>query len=421
MSTLIKPLQIKWNVIQKKWSFSTTLLYNKGMLYVLVGDDELWAIGGESGEVKWKLGNLEDNFSMTSNVGFADNYAFVLHKDDCFVMDCQRGKKLKAFKLGKSKWRHHLPAFGDGASYLSTWEDYYPFLSEFDVKTGALLWRFPLKAKEREVKNSRTFNFTRAVSSPVLVDDAMCIACQTEYGVLDGPSKGDQVGVNLVFCLDVKSGKEKWQFTQDCNSCSQYLGSYRKNVYFIDGNNYQLFVLDAITGREKGSFSLNSQSNMATDPPVFAGEMLYIFARDNIYALDADNCQEVWHKQADSNWSKPSVYESLVYFPSESKRCLNAVDGKTGQQKWTFTPRYPKRDGVLNGWFDWKPVLTNDVLCLICGNNSVYALDALSGEIKGEFLTENAVGSLAADKQLIYFLSGNISPIWKQLSALSYA
>ena len=404
-------MQIKWSISLKKETLIPPILAYEGMLYIQVennnGVGALWAFDAENGKVKWKFGKFREY--IDTEVAVIDGHVLVLNGGNLYFVDGRRGKELKRIKNRSLS----LPVLRDGLLYLSTDDNHY--LSAMDIKTGAFIWRSPIKGKGTKSYTTVSYqNWEGWInSSPVLINDAVCVS------VLAQETSSEKK--NLVYCVDKNSGKKKWQFVVDCDRLHKYISAFKDNVYFIDGFYSRLHVLDWKTGRKKGEFDIYLNSNRPADPPVIVDDLLYIKKSDNIYALNSNNCQELWHKKTDCVWSKPSIWGPLLFFPNESKKCLVAVDRKTGRQKWTFVPEYPKKPGALTYWFGDEPTFTNDVLCVCCGENSIYAIDASSGDIKGEFfLVEDIeLHEPIANNGSIYCLAGENRAVLKQCFALS--
>ena len=160
--------------------------------------------------------------------------------------------------------------------------------------------------------------------------------------------------------------------------------------------------------------------NRIVSSPVIQGKTIYFGSDDgNIYAVDAESGRQMWKcatKGAVS--STPAVANGVVYATSYDGR-LYALNSKTGATKWKFATEGERRFEAkgLHGMqprnqtiadpFDIylsSPVVVQNTVYFGSGDGNLYAVDAISGELKWKFKTGDVIhGSPAYADGLIYF------------------
>ena len=153
--------------------------------------------------------------------------------------------------------------------------------------------------------------------------------------------------------------------------------------------------------------------------PAIAGDKLYFGSSDHsLYALDLATGALKWKFKSDGRiTSSPAVSANVVYFGSFDGK-FYAVDAATGQLKWKFQTGGERRFAAkhLHGAepasetmpdpFDFylsSPVIWNGGVYFGSGDTNVYALDAVSGNLKWKFKTGDVVhGSPAISDGNLY-------------------
>jgi len=153
--------------------------------------------------------------------------------------------------------------------------------------------------------------------------------------------------------------------------------------------------------------------------PAIAGDKLYFGSSDHsLYALDLATGALKWKFKSDGRiTSSPAVSAGVVYFGSFDGK-FYAVDAATGQLKWKFQTGGERRFAAkhLHGAepasetmpdpFDFylsSPVIWNGGVYFGSGDTNVYALDAVSGNLKWKFKTGDVVhGSPAISDGNLY-------------------
>jgi eukaryotic-like serine/threonine-protein kinase len=143
-----------------------------------------------------------------------------------------------------------------------------------------------------------------------------------------------------------------------------------------------------------------------SSPAVSGGTVYFTSTDHNLYAVDAATGSLKWKFPTKSRvMSSPAVAGGLVYFESYDGN-LYAVDGVTGQEKWHFATAGERRFAAkhLHGGmpptetmpdpFDVylsSPAIVGGIVYFGSGDTNVYAVDAVSGQLKWKFATGDVV------------------------------
>jgi len=105
---------------------------------------------------------------------------------------------------------------------------------------------------------------------------------------------------------------------------------------YVGSSNNNVYAVDAYDGTKKWSFG--TDANVGSSPTVVDGT-LYVgsgnHSSGNLHALDASDGEEVWSFETDGSVTSPTIVGGTVYFGSDDT--LYAVDAKSGDIKWEFT------------------------------------------------------------------------------------
>lgn len=226
------------------------------------------------------------------------------------------------------------PAIADGLAYIASDDG---FLYALHTQTGAQAWRFNLKSAgfERRLPADKTVFYDYLQSSPVV----------SEGRVYVGSASGH------MHALDARTGKSIWSVGTDAairgnptvDGGRLFFGSWDHGVY----------ALDAKTGERIWRY--DTKGIVQSTPAVGDGKVVVGSRSAKLFALDAGTGQETWsHVYRDGSWVESSaVYRDGVFFVGSSDSLkLSAFDANTGVEKWSFK---------TGGWSWATPVLAGDV------------------------------------------------------------
>ena len=169
-------------------------------------------------------------------------------------------------------------------------------------------------------------------------------------------------------------------------------------IYAISGLPQQVYMLDAETGAQKGTFMPPGEHGGTVwwSPVGVGGDLAFAgFSESeagiaNLYAFDPETGQVVWQVAAESLILPKPVYEDgVVYFGSSDGR-LYAVDAETGsiQPGWPF-----QAEDAIWG----SPLVDGGRVYLASMDHYVYCLDAETGS---EIWKSKVGGAMAAQPTL---------------------
>jgi outer membrane protein assembly factor BamB len=169
-------------------------------------------------------------------------------------------------------------------------------------------------------------------------------------------------------------------------------------IYAISGLPQQVYMLDAETGAQKGTFMPPGEHGGTVwwSPVGVGGGLAFAgFAESEagaaaLYAFDPETRQVVWQVPAESLILPEPVYEDgVIYFGSSDGR-LYAVDAETGSVKpgWPF-----QAEDAIWG----SPLVDGGRVYLAAMDHHVYCLDAESGS---EIWKRQVGGAMAAQPTL---------------------
>ncbi len=150
-----------------------------------------------------------------------------------------------------------------------------------------------------------------------------------------------------------------------------------------------LTALDPATGAERWSFK--SSRSRFVGGAVIGEQFVYAGTVDGtMYALDRERGVESWSFSGERDiWSTPLLDGDTLYFTSLDRR-LYALNALTGELKWQF-PRSGENTDPPIGAMVSTPTLLDGVLIFGSFNNHIYALDLQTQEVKWTYLTTNWV------------------------------
>ena len=171
-------------------------------------------------------------------------------------------------------------------------------------------------------------------------------------------------------------------------------------VVFIGSDDYNLYAIDAATGKEKWKFA--TKGFVRSSPAVADGVVFFGSYDGFFYAVDAATGQLKWKFETEGErqfeakglhglkpsqqtipdfydiyLSSPVVAAGTVFFGSGDGHCY-ALDTQSGQLKWKFAT-----GGVVHS----SPALADGTIYVGSWDSYLYALDAATGQEKWKFKT----------------------------------
>ncbi len=338
----------KYPVQKERWRFKTgnvnrsTPAVVEGVVYFGSHTGYLYAVDAATGALKWKF---DTGGEISSSPAVAEGTVFVNNDGGFWAVEAATGKE---------KW---MMETGEPVAFNHRW-DYYQ-------------------------------------SSPTYVEGTVYFGSADSY----------------IYAVEAADGKALWKYKTE--------GRVRTSPAFADGVLYtgsmdgNLYALDAKTGQLKWKFKTAGNSffplGEVQSTPAMADGTVFFGARDGfLYAVDAATGQKKWAYSHEGSWciSGPAAWEGLVFVGSSDGQFVDAVDAKTGIEKWRqkMTARVFTSGAVADGlvyfgswggevmWFDAKtgkpqggtmaeaavqasPVLADGVLYFGSDDGYVYAVE----------------------------------------------
>jgi outer membrane protein assembly factor BamB len=312
------------------------------------------------GRLKWRFktgGKVRSTPAVVEGIA-----CFGSEDGHLYAIDISNGQSLWKFRTG-----------GDVSSSPAVAEDTVYFLGGDGVfyaaglKTGQQRWKFPAGPDlpfEAMKGDPRTWDYF--LSSPTLMDD----------GVYFGSGDGN------LYALDRKTGKLRWRF--------QTKGRVRTSpaieggVAYVGSFDHHLYAVDLPTGKLKWEFQAGAPIQSS---PAVADGLVYFGARDaHLHAVDIQTGQEVWKADHQGSWvvASPAVAHGMVFAGSSDGQFVQAVDAKTGVEKWRF-----KTDGNVFS----SLAVAEEALYFGAFNVRMYVLDTRRGKLQSLNVAESAINS----------------------------
>ena len=202
---------------------------------------------------------------------------------------------------------------------------------------------------------------------------------------------GNQLPEDSLIALDVSNGKLLWKTSVPIFYSTPVAGNGK--VFINSG--YSALAFDSTNGNIIWNYTAK---DALTSPPTLVNDILYIRGRDaNLYALRAENGEEIWSYRADGGFSSAIVVNGIVFAPCSDRQIysLNAVSGAKLWSRDTTPPEFAwvnytsystpfYYDGAIyftssSGQHIHNSEVTGPDNCKMSGKTSVFALDAASG------------------------------------------
>jgi outer membrane protein assembly factor BamB len=192
-----------------------------------------------------------------------------------------------------------------------------------------------------------------------------------------------------IYAVDANTGKQKWRVSIEGNPTAIAVAD--EVIYFGDVAR-RLFAVNAKNGKEIWRFK--ASDNIWT-PAIMDGRAFFSDHGGNLYAVDLKEGKTVW-KAAKKNKVATALaaYNKSVYYGGR-ENSLYAVDALTGEEKWVY--RTEK--------LCIAPVAANGVIYVACLDNTILAIDAESGQEKWKYKTPHSpVSYPVVGNGVIYYL-----------------
>jgi quinohemoprotein ethanol dehydrogenase len=319
--TNVKELKAVWRAslggsgLGRQTSGQAQMLEYEGVLYVVTGEDDVFAINVDTGQVLWDYhANLDPKNVLVCcgwaarGLGMGDGKVFVGQLDNWVVALDQ--------KTGKVVWRTQSQTPGDGGSSITMAPLYYNgvviighsggeegirgVVKAFDARTGKERWRWNTipapgePGSETWPKGSDIWTIGGGgVWSTPAVDPELGLL----YVAVANPSpdlnghvrEGDNLYTSSIVALDVKTGKYRWHFQHTHHDIWDYGGANPIILFDVDINGQPrkglshapksgyVYILDRVTGKplvgiEERPVPQNASQHTSPTQPIPVGD-----------------------------------------------------------------------------------------------------------------------------------------------------
>ena len=244
-TTNVKQLKGAWMTRLKgsglggKYSFEVSPLVKDGIMYVVTGNDDVFALNAKTGEILWEYWSGIDQKISTVCCGWVnrglamgDGLVFLGQLDaNVVALDIKTGKS--AWKTSIEKWENGYgvtgaPLYYDGIVYTGITGGEFGVrgrLTALDAKTGAILWRWYTLPGPGEIgsdtwpagtdhamRGGATIWNTPALDPELGIIYFVVGNCGPDY---DGSMReGDNLFCTSMIALKAKTGEYVWHFQQ---------------------------------------------------------------------------------------------------------------------------------------------------------------------------------------------------------------
>ncbi len=244
-TTNVKQLKGAWMTRLKgsgfggKYSFEATPLVKDGVMYVITGNDDVFALNAKTGEILWERWSGIDQKITSVCCGWV-NRGLAVGDGTLFLGQFDANVVALDIKTGKEVWRTPIevwqdgygitsaPLYYDGIVYSGITGGEYGVrgrLTALDAKTGKILWRWYTLPGPGEVGADTwptgTDHFSRggaAIWNTPALDPQLGLVyfaagnCGPDY---DGSMReGDNLFCASIVALKAKTGEYAWHFQQ---------------------------------------------------------------------------------------------------------------------------------------------------------------------------------------------------------------
>ena len=164
------------------------------------------------------------------------------------------------------------------------------------------------------------------------------------------PSSKDTAFEDIVFCLNAKTGLERWRFTYPCQEGRDYCGPastpliHESSVYTLsrEGHLYCLDLQDGFVNWYRNIFADSlTQGHMwgTSASPVVDGDLLIINGGESGLAFNKNTGAVVWKSEsAECGFATPVILDvdGQRKVAIQAEKHLHLVDLKTGAVEWSY-------------------------------------------------------------------------------------
>jgi outer membrane protein assembly factor BamB len=322
-----------------------------GVVYVGSGDGTLYAVDARSGQIRWRA---PAGAAITSSPAVTGGLVILATRMGWQALDQHTAAVRWHLDVGPDlplPWGHESgdrylssPAVVGDTVLLGGGDG---VLRSVALATGRIQWEAHTSGRIR--------------SSPAIADGLVVV--------------GDADGVVYGFALT--NGALRWRHeTEGHMLLSARFGYDRRTIQsspaimdgrvFVGARDGYLYAIDLLTGERRWRF--NHEISWVNTSPAVDGGLVYAGSSDGQFAqaVDARSGQERWRAKTGLIWASPAVSGGTVFFGDNTGR-LTAFDKNTGSVRWSYRAGGP----IFS-----SPVVAQGVVYVGSDDGSIYAIDA---------------------------------------------
>jgi len=208
-----------------------------------------------------------------------------------------------------------------------------------------------------------------------------------------------------VYCLDKKTGKEKWSYQTGGDVASKVLAV--DDAVYVGASDGKLY---ALTTKGKLKWTFEAKEGIYSSPVYSDGLVLFGCNDSNFYAVDAVTGQQKWvcEEPGYTIEIKPFVADGAVYFGAWDQY-LYAVDVKTGRLKWKCLGHGSEVRPRAKAYYspaDCGPVASSGKVFVADRDYYLTIVDATTGQPISS-ITDVVAPGLSYGRQAVYLRKGS--------------
>jgi outer membrane protein assembly factor BamB len=314
-----------------------------GIVYIGSNNTSFYALNATTGTVIWQTG-VPSNIESSAAVAYGMVFVGILwdgHNGYVSAYNASNGDKIWTYATNAGV--ESSPAVVDGVVYIGSYTNVYAL----NAYTGALKWSYNV--------GGPTF------SSPAIFNGVVYIGSQN----------------GKVCALNQETGVLIWAYQAD--SAVFASPAVVEDVVYVCSDAGSVYALNINDGAKIWQAYCGSGTDHTDNSPAVANGMVYINARNGVYAFNATNGGQIWFFVSPySNrpltgfmYSSPAVVGSTVYVGTVDSYVF-ALNAYTGKIVWAYQ---------TGGFLFSSPAIANGVLYIGSYDGYVYALGHVSGQL----------------------------------------
>ncbi|BBM84699.1 serine/threonine-protein kinase [Candidatus Uabimicrobium amorphum] len=321
----MSPLELKWKFSTSKSAVTFSPLVVKER--ILFGDtDGIFYCVDDSGKLMWKFTSSDSIYGYGS---VFDNIVYFGNRSgDLYGLDIYTGQQLFHHSLGQPQ--RFSPLVKNDVIYVNTeLENFYAI----DLKTSQKIWRYKSHS-DQEFYNSPAF-YKDSIILPGYLGEMFCLDCKTgkerwkakisERCYSSPMVIGDIIYVTAkdsLYAINAKKGNQLWRLapTEKHRIGGTGVYDHRSNTMVIVDNEGYIFIIDLKKPEVKKIIRPKNDQEVWSSPQI-VGNDIFIHSQNLFYSLNLatqriTNYHTIANKQDYYEYSSPTIHNKTLYVGS---------------------------------------------------------------------------------------------------------